>query len=142
MRTFGVGDAMRESAALRRGDDARPAVMGEGGGVEPRSVRPYIVALGLLWIVPAVLVLVLHLTLPDYNASGQCTGLGFGCAPAPSDAVLFLGYLAALPLFLLGMVACLVIAVVRARRDRRDRRAAASEAPGMTDSTEGDAFEG
>jgi hypothetical protein len=93
--------------------------MGEGGGVEPRSVRPYIVALGLLWIVPAVLVLVLHLTLPDYNASGQCTGLGFGCAPAPSDAVLFLGYLAALPLFLLGMVACLVIAVVRARRERR-----------------------
>src|SRR6478736_8134328 len=121
MRTCGVLDARRESAALRRGDDARPAVMGEGGGVEPRSVRPYIVALGLLWIVPAVLVLVLHLTLPDHNASGQCTGLGFGCTPAPSDAVLFFGYLAALPLFLLGMVACLVIviAVVRARRDRR-----------------------
>jgi len=94
--------------------------MGEGVGVEPRSVRPYIVALGLLWIVPAVLVLVLHLTLPDYNASGQCTGLGFGCTPTPADTVLFLGYLAALPLFLLGMVACLVIAVVRARRDRRD----------------------
>ena len=88
--------------------------------MEPRSVRPYIVALGLLWIVPAVLVLVLHLTLPDYNASGQCTGLGFGCTPTPADTVLFLGYLAALPLFLLGMVACLVIAVVRARRDRRD----------------------
>lgn len=87
--------------------------------MEPRSVRPYIVALGLLWIVPAVLVLVLHLTLPDYNASGQCTGLGFGCTPTPADTVLFLGYLAALPLFLLGMVACLVIAVVRARRDRR-----------------------
>jgi len=90
--------------------------------VEPRSVRPYIVALGLLWIVPAILVLVLHLTLPDYNASGQCTGLGFGCTPTPADTVLFLGYLAALPLFLLGMVACLVIAVVRARRDRRDAR--------------------
>lgn len=87
--------------------------------MEPRSVRPYIVALGLLWVVPAVLVLVLHLTLPDSNASGQCTGLGFGCTPAPADAVLFLGYLAALPLFLLGMVACLIIAVVRARRDRR-----------------------
>jgi hypothetical protein len=87
--------------------------------VEPRSVRPYIIALGLLWIVPAVFVLVLHLTLPDYNASGQCTGLGFGCTPAPADAVLVLGYLAALPLFLLGMVACLVIAVVRTRRDRR-----------------------
>ena len=69
--------------------------MGEGGGVEPRSVRPYVVALGLLWIVPAVLVLVLHLTLPDHNASGQCTGLGFGCTPAPADAVVFFGYLAA-----------------------------------------------
>lgn len=114
-------------------------VMGEGRGVEPRSVRPYVVALGLLWIVPGVLVLVLHLTLPDHNASGQCTGLGFGCTPAPADAVVFFGYLAAMPLFLLGMVACLVIAVVRARRDRR---AAASEAPGMTDSTEGDASEG
>ncbi|GAA2740613.1 hypothetical protein GCM10009868_03430 [Terrabacter aerolatus] len=87
--------------------------------MEPRSVRPYIVALGVLWIVPAVLVLVLHLTLPDYNASGRCTGLGFGCVPTPADGVLLLGYLAALPLFLLGMVACLVIAVVRARRDRR-----------------------
>ena len=93
--------------------------MGEGGGVEPRSVRPYLVALALLWIVPAVLVVVLHLTLPDYNASGQCSGLGFGCTPTPADTVLFLGYLAALPLFLLGMVACLVIAVVQSRRNRR-----------------------
>ncbi len=107
--------------------------------MEPRSIRLYIVALGLLWVVPAVLVLVLHLTLPDHNASAQCTGLGFGCTPAPADAVVFFGYLAALPLFLLGMVACLVIAVVRARRDRR---AAASEAPGMTDTTAVDASEG
>src|SRR6478736_1159750 len=97
IRTFGVLDGLG-AGRLSRGDDARPAVMGEGGGVEPRRVRPYIVALGLLWIVPAVLVLVLHLTLPDYNASGQCTGLGFGCTPTPADTVLFLGYLAALPL--------------------------------------------
>ncbi len=124
---------------LSKGADARPPVMGEAGGVEPRSIRPYIVALGLLWVVPAVLVLVLHLTLPDHNASAQCTGLGFGCTPAPADAVVFFGYLAALPLFLLGMVACLVIAVVRARRDRR---AAASEAPGMTGTTAVDASEG
>src|SRR4051812_17740350 len=73
---------------------------------------------------PVVLILVLHLTLPDYNASGQCTGLGFGCTPPPADAVLFLGYFAALPLFLLGLVVCLVIAVVRARRDRRKVTAA------------------
>jgi len=87
--------------------------------VEPRSVRPYLIALGLLWIVPAVLVVVLHVTLPDHNASGQCSGLGFGCTPTPADTVLVLGYVAALPLFLLGMVACLVIAVVQSRRDRR-----------------------
>ena len=119
MTEVGVLDADPDPTALSRGADADGADVGDGGAVEPRSVRPYIIALGLLWIVPAVLVLVLHLTLPDYNASGQCAGLGFGCTPTPADTVLFLGYLAALPLFLLGMVACLVIAVVRARRDRR-----------------------
>jgi hypothetical protein len=112
----------RNGTVDERGDEAPAAPMSEGGGVEPRSVRPYIVALGLLWGLPVVLVLVLHLTLPDHNASGQCTGLGFGCTPAPSDAVLLLGYLAALPLFLLGMGACLVIALVRARRDRHGAR--------------------
>jgi hypothetical protein len=87
--------------------------------VEPRSVRPYLVALGLLWGVPALLVLVLHLTLPDHNASGQCTGIGFGCTLTPADTVLFLGYFAALPLVLLGAVTCLVIAVVQARQAGR-----------------------
>ncbi|GAA2472157.1 hypothetical protein [Terrabacter carboxydivorans] len=105
--------------------------------MEPRSVRPYIVALGLLWFVPAVLVLVLHLVLPSYNASGQCAGLGFGCTPTPADAVLFLGYLAALPLFLLGMVACLVIAVVRARRDRRAAARDASATSSDPEASEG-----
>ncbi|GGM89189.1 hypothetical protein GCM10009721_12970 [Terrabacter tumescens] len=85
-----------------------------------RRVSPYLVALGLLWGLPLVLVLVLHVVLPDHNASGQCTGLGFGCTPAPSDAVLFLGYFAALPLLVLGLVACLVIAIVQHRRDRSD----------------------
>lgn len=106
--------------------------MRDGGGVEPRSVRPYIVALGLIWVVPAVLVLVLHVTLPNYNASGQCSGLGFGCTPAPSDGVLFLGYVAALPLFLLGVVACFVIAAVQSRRARRN--SAAPSQPSEPDS--------
>jgi hypothetical protein len=88
--------------------------------VHRRSVRPYLVALGLLWVFPLVLVLVLHVVLPDHNASGQCTGLGFGCTPAPSDAVLFLGYFAALPLLVLGLLACLVIAIVQHRRDQSD----------------------
>ena len=99
----------------------------EGGGV--RSARPYLVALGLLWVAPAVLVLVLHLTLPDYNASGQCAGLGFGCTLTPSDGVLFLGYLAALPLVVVGLVTCLVIAVVRVRRGHRERDRLSSQAP-------------
>lgn len=88
--------------------------------MEPRSARPYLIALGVLWLLPAVLVGVLHLVLPDQNASGQCSGIGFGCTLTPSDSVLFLGYLAALPLFFLGLVACLVIAVMQARRSRRD----------------------
>ena len=100
--------------------------------MEPRSVRPYLVALGVLWVVPAVLVLVLHLLLPDYNASGQCSGIGFGCTLTPADGVLFLGYLAALPLLLLGVVACFVIAFVQGRRARRD--AAESNQPAPTDS--------
>ena len=83
-----------------------------------RSFRPYAVTLGLLWVLPAVLVALLHVTLPDYNASGQCSGLGFGCALTPADFVLFLGYVAAPILFVLGLVVCVVIAFVQSRRQR------------------------
>ena len=85
-----------------------------------RSIRPYAVTLGLLWVLPAVLVAVLHVTLPDYNASGQCSGLGFGCTLPPADLVLFVGYVAAPVLFVLGLVACLVIAIAQSRRERRE----------------------
>jgi len=81
-----------------------------------RSLRPYAVTLGLLWGLPALLVLVLHLTLPSSNASGQCDGIGFGCTLPPADAVVLLGLLAAPILLLVGLVACVVIAVVQARR--------------------------
>jgi ABC-type Na+ efflux pump permease subunit len=67
-----------------------------------------------------VLVAVLHATLPDYNASGQCSGLGFGCTLTPADLVLFLGYFAAPVLFVLGLVACVLIAFVQSRRQRRE----------------------
>jgi len=83
------------------------------------SVRPYAVTLGLLWVLPALLVAVLHVTLPDYNASGQCSGLGFGCTLTPADLVLFLGYFAAPILFVLGLVVCVLIAFVQSRRQRR-----------------------
>ena len=84
-----------------------------------RSFRPYAVTLGLLWVFPAVLVAVLHVTLPDYNASGQCSGLGFGCTLTPADLVLFLGYFAAPVLVVLGLIACVLIAFVQSRRQRR-----------------------
>lgn len=81
-----------------------------------RSLRPYAVALGILWLLPADLVIVLHLVLPDHNPAGRCTGLGFGCTPTPADGVVLLGYLAALPLLLLGAATCIVIAIVQSRR--------------------------
>lgn len=36
--------------------------------------HPYAVTVGVLGVLPLVLMLVLHATLPDYNANGQCTG--------------------------------------------------------------------
>ncbi|MHA3836814.1 hypothetical protein ACXR8F_13900 [Terrabacter sp. AAH1] len=83
--------------------------------------RPYAVALGLLWGLPLLLVVVLHLTLPTHVAGGGCEGIGFGCSLAPADAVVLLGMLAAPVLLLIGLVVCVVIAGVGARRDRRER---------------------
>ena len=44
---------------------------------------------GLFWVVPGVALLVTYLTLPDYNASGQCEGIGFGCVLTPKDGTQF-----------------------------------------------------
>jgi hypothetical protein len=85
-------------------------------------LRPYAVALGLLWGLPLVLVVGLHLTLPRTNPGGQCEGIGFGCTLPAADAVLLLGMLAAPVLLLVGLVTCIAIAVVTSRRERRDRR--------------------
>ena len=72
--------------------------------------HPYAVTVGLLWVLPLVLMLVLRATLPDYNADGQCAGIGFGCVPAPRDGVVFLWVLASPFLFLAGALVCCVIA--------------------------------
>ncbi|MHC6175218.1 hypothetical protein [Glutamicibacter sp. X7] len=40
---------------------------------------------------------------PDVNASGQCSGIGFGCTLTPRDALLFFGFLLALPV-LIGLI--------------------------------------
>ena len=50
---------------------------------------PYLAVAGLFWVVPGLALLVGYLTLPDYNASGQCEGIGFGCALTPKDATQF-----------------------------------------------------
>jgi hypothetical protein len=83
--------------------------------------RPYAVALGLLWGLPALLVVVLHLTLPQHVPGGGCEGIGFGCSLSPADGIVLLGMLAAPVLLLVGLVVCVVIAAVRARRARRER---------------------
>lgn len=72
--------------------------------------HPYAVTLGVLWVLPLVLMLVLHATLPDHNANGQCSGIGFGCVPPPRDSVVFLWLLASPFLVLAGALVCGVIA--------------------------------
>lgn len=79
-------------------------------------VRPYAVALGLLWGLPLLLVVALHYSLPTTNPDGRCEGIGFGCTPPPADGVVLLGMLAAPVLLFTGLVVCIVIAVVQARR--------------------------
>lgn len=88
------------------------------------SRRPYLLAIGICWVAPLVLMLVLHVVLPDHNPNGQCDGIGWGCVPAPSDGVV-LAWLFTLPYtFLAGLIACGLIAGFRAvRRGRRQRQA-------------------
>ena len=53
--------------------------------------------------------------LPDENASGQCEGIGFGCATTPADTVVLLGMLASPFLLLAGAIAMTAIALRQAR---------------------------
>jgi hypothetical protein len=94
--------------------------------------RPYAVALGLLWGLPALLVVVLHLTLPEHIPGGGCEGIGFGCTLAPADGVVLLGMLAAPVLLLVGLVVCIVIAVVQARGRSRSQEPSPPEGGGPT----------
>ncbi|QKE83582.1 hypothetical protein [Arthrobacter sp. NEB 688] len=83
-----------------------------------RSLRPYLVVLGVLWLLPTVLVAGLHFSLPDHNAGGQCEGIGWGCTLPPAEGVLLLGMMASPFLLAAGMLGCAVVALVRARRRR------------------------
>lgn len=102
-------------------------VRGAGAMTSLPQRHPYLVALGLLWVLPAILIVGLPPFLPTTNANGQCTGIGFGCTPAPADAVILFGMLAEPVLFVLGLVVCGVIALAR-----RPSRASDTE-PGPED---------
>lgn len=80
--------------------------------------HPYALTTGLLWILPLVCTLVLHATLPDHNVNGQCSGIGFGCVPAPRDAVVLVWLVASPFLFFAGLLVCAVIAWRRRRAAR------------------------
>lgn len=84
------------------------------------SARPYLWALGLLWVLPAVVVLVGYLVLPGDVPPGECEGIGFGCTTAPDDTLLLLAALAAPGLLGAGLIAVGVIAVAQRRRAQRE----------------------
>lgn len=99
-----------------------------------RSLRPYLVVLGVLWLLPAATVAVLHLSLPDHNVGGQCEGLGWGCTLPPADGVVLLGMMAAPFLLPAGLLGCGVVALVRARRQRTSAAPGSSRRAGVTSS--------
>ncbi len=81
-------------------------------------LRPHLVALGLLWGLPLLLVVSGYLLLPKDDPQAQCGGLGFGCSLSDADAVVLIGMLASPYLVAAGIVAVLLIAVVQLVRDR------------------------
>jgi hypothetical protein len=79
---------------------------------------PYFAVAGLFWAVPAGLLLVGFLALPDYITSSQCEGSVFGCALTPKDGTVVLA-IYVYPLFLVaGLLIMAVIAMGSAWRHR------------------------
>lgn len=78
--------------------------------------RSYLIIGAVFWILPAVLAGLGYLALPKTNRDGRCTGIGFGCSLAPSDMALFLWYLSAPILFVVGIVVMLIVGFMRRRR--------------------------
>ncbi|MGY1722467.1 hypothetical protein [Blastococcus sp. SYSU DS0533] len=77
--------------------------------------RAYGYLLGVLWLLPALAVVAGSLALPDENAGGQCTGIGFGCSLTPADSVGFAGALAAPFLGIAGLLGVVLLACFRTR---------------------------
>lgn len=125
-RLLGVPDARRgkhRDAGQPSSDSSREtgakAACGRRVTLLPREARPYLIALGALWVAPLLLVAVLHLTLPNHNSDGQCEGIGFGCRPSPADGFLLLGAFAEPFLFWVGVVTCALIAVRQRFRSQK-----------------------
>lgn len=78
-------------------------------------LRPYLLALGLLWLLPAGFTLVGYLVL-DKGVHGQCEGIGFGCTPSDADLFLLLAGLSAPYVVGAGLIVSALIALVRHRR--------------------------
>lgn len=55
------------------------------------------------WYVGLTLAYVLiTFLLPDYNPSGQCEGIGWGCSPAPRDFAWMVGLFVGVPAVMIG----------------------------------------
>jgi hypothetical protein len=60
--------------------------------------------------------LVAYLTLPDYNANGQCEGIGFGCVLTPKDGTQFVAMFLYPFVVVAGLLIMGVIAITRRQR--------------------------
>jgi hypothetical protein len=79
------------------------------------QIRPYAWALGILWLLPLVLVLMGYLVLPGDVPPGECEGIGFGCSTSPEDTLALMVALASPGLLVLGLVAVGLIAWMQRR---------------------------
>jgi hypothetical protein len=83
-------------------------------------LRPYLIALTLLWVLPALALPIAIKTLPDTVPDGQCSGIGFGCTLSPADELHLATLVLVGPaLFILGLVTVFAIWFRRWSRQRR-----------------------
>ena len=79
---------------------------------------PYFAVAGIFWAIPAGLLLVGYLTLPDYIASSECEGSVFGCMLTPKDWTVVLAIYLYPLLLVAGWLIMAFIAMGRAWRQR------------------------
>ncbi|WP_028047413.1 hypothetical protein [Cellulomonas sp. URHE0023] len=80
----------------------------------PRHLKPYIWALGIVWGLPVVAVVLGWVFLPHDNPDGACEGIGFGCSPSPADGLLIVAAMFGVPILTgVGLLVCGVIALMQ-----------------------------